>query len=124
MNICNNFIFILANNIENKQFIICKNLDPKGDETSNYTEYAIPILEKLINIKYNHIYVDTNVSTNRELNTFNIYIISNNSIFKFTIGDILSDAQHTKFIYNNTYTFKNNFIKLNAKNYCVIRKKF
>ena len=33
------------------------------------------------------------------------------------------EAEHSKFIYDNTYTFKNNFIKINAKNYCVISKK-
>ena len=69
MSICNNFIFILANNIKNKQFIICKKLSDK-----TYTKYDIPIPDQLINITYHHIYVDTNASDSEAYKTL-IYIL-------------------------------------------------
>ena len=114
MHICKNFIFILANDIQNKQYIIHKDITA-GSFPDNPTE--IPVPTELTNIKYNYIYVDdVDDTTPVNANNFNIYLTSDNCIFKLKMGDLVN----TTFIYNNKYNFKNNFIKIKKKNYCVI----
>ena len=106
MHICKNFIFILANDIQNKQYIIHKDITA-GSFPDNPTE--IPVPTELTNIKYNYIYVDdVDDTTPVNANNFNIYLTSDNCIFKLKMGDLVN----TTFIYTNKYNFKNNFIKI------------